>query len=143
MKKHSSVFVASAAASASSPMETTRRGTGSCRGIAVVCALALGVMIPVGTSLADVAEVYTKLGNGGCRTPRGTQGNYIPVEDVSFEQCRAYCDEAPKHNKRCWGFEYNPRSHSCELHTKEIAFATGKGPSVCYKNVCTGNGKTC
>jgi len=116
---------------------------GSCWRIVAVCALALAAVIPATTTSADVAETYVKLGNGGCRTPQGTMGNDITVNDISFSQCRDYCDEAPEHDKRCWGFEYHYPSRSCELHTKEIAYATGSGSSVCYKNICTGSGKAC
>lgn len=125
------------------PAAMVGRGMGSWWKIVAVCALALASVIPAGPISADVAETYVKLGNGGCRTPQGTMGNYVTVRDVSFNQCRQYCDEAPRHDKRCWGIEYHAPSRYCELHTKEIDHASGSGPSVCYKNICTGSGKAC
>ena len=130
-------------ASTLGPTAMGGRGMGSCGRIVAICTLVLAAVILATTSSADVAETYVKLGNGGCRTPQGTMGNYATVRDVSFNQCRQYCDEAPRHNKRCWGIEYHAPSRTCELHTKEIDHASGSGSSVCYKNICTGNGKLC
>jgi hypothetical protein len=123
----------SASAPALWPKAMLARRMGSCWRIVAMCTLALAAVIPARTASAEYQ--YVKLGNGGCRTPQGTMGNYITVENISFDRCRAYCDEAPQHQKRCYGIEYHRQRHTCELHTKAVASATGSGPSVCYQAI--------
>jgi hypothetical protein len=112
---------------------------------AAIAVYSLVMAVPAGAPLADVAESYVRLGNGGCRTAQGTTGKIGIVKDVTFDRCRRYCDEsAAKYDRRCFGIEYNSSTGYCELHTTQVAYASGgSGPSACYKNICTGNGKLC
>jgi hypothetical protein len=126
------------------PQFPTSRSVGARSAAIALCSFAVFAAVPAGGPSADIAETYVRLGNGGCRTAQGTMGKYATVEKVSFNECRRHCDEAPKYDKRCWGIEYNSSTGYCELHTTEVAYASGgSGPSACYKNICTGNGKLC
>ena len=72
----------------------------------------------------------TLLGEGGCRTADGEQGEHTMISAVSFDDCKAKCLEA---NGQCTALEYNSNNSSCEIHSEPITSFEGVAGVSCYR----------
>lgn len=78
----------------------------------------------------DEQDRLILLGEGGCRTADGSEGAYITISAVSFNQCEAKCFDV---NGQCTALEYNTNNSNCEIHSAPItSFEEVTGVS-CYQ----------
>ena len=71
----------------------------------------------------------TLLGEGGCRTADGEQGEHTNLK-VSFDQCKAKCLAV---NGQCTALEYNSNTNGCEIHSEPITSFEGVAGVSCYQ----------
>jgi len=72
--------------------------------------------------------MWELVGNGPCRNPAGTTGEYILLSGKSRDQCRADCAAEPT----CLGYE-SRNDGRCELHTDAVvAVASTTGRHECW-----------
>jgi PAN domain len=77
----------------------------------------------------DQQDRLTLLGNGGCRTADGGDGNPKYIPGLSLDTCKARCFET---DTPCTAIEYNTKNSNCEVHSQPITrFAETKGVA-CY-----------
>jgi hypothetical protein len=77
----------------------------------------------------DGDEHLTLLGEGGCRTADGGEGDPSTVEATSVEDCQTECFAGVT---RCAAVEYNANDGMCEVHHKPIASFEHVEGVTCY-----------
>jgi hypothetical protein len=79
---------------------------------------------------AQLQDRLTLLGEGGCRTADGEQGEYTTISAVAFDECKAKCSEV---NGQCTALEYNRNNGICEIHSEPITSFEGVAGVSCYR----------
>ncbi len=59
----------------------------------------------------------TLLGDGGCRTADGSEGNHTVISQESQEACKARCFVG---DEPCTAVEFNANNGNCEVHSRPI-----------------------
>ena len=77
----------------------------------------------------DDERQFTLLGEGGCRTTEGGDGNPVYFAGLSSEQCQAQCSAE---NGGCTAFEYNSTNSLCEIHEQAIVKVEGVDGVFCH-----------
>jgi hypothetical protein len=65
----------------------------------------------------DQQDKLTLLGEGGCRTADGGEGDYANVAAASAAECEAQCFAG---EKPCTAVEFNGNNNDCEIHHQPI-----------------------
>ncbi len=76
----------------------------------------IGLSLLVQNCGEDDRDGLTLLGNGGCRTADGGEGNPTFFE-VSLDACKTKCFED---DGKCTAVEYNANNSNCEIHSEPI-----------------------
>jgi hypothetical protein len=77
----------------------------------------VGVALAVQGCWENEPAQLTLLGDGGCRTADGTEGEYTVVRETSEDACKARCFGG---NAPCTAIEFNTNNGQCEVHTHPI-----------------------
>jgi PAN domain len=89
----------------------------------------VGIALTVQGCWDDPHEKLTFIGEGGCRTADGSEGQYTTVAAASADECEAQCFSA---ETTCKAIEYNSVYNVCEVHDRPITdYAQYAGVS-CY-----------
>ena len=75
-------------------------------------------------------EQLTLLGEGGCRSADGSEGNPTYVSGVSIDQCQSKCFNG---QANCTAVEYNTNNGQCEVHSDPIIKHEEVAGVFCYR----------
>jgi hypothetical protein len=74
-------------------------------------------------------DQLTLLGDGGCRTADGGEGEPIYLSGMSLDECKAQCFDG---NGPCAAVEFNATSGNCEVHSAPITKFEAVEGVACY-----------
>jgi PAN domain len=74
-------------------------------------------------------DQLTLLGDGGCRTADGREGEHTVVSQASHDACKAQCFVA---NEPCTAVEFNSNNGNCEVHSEQITKYEKVEGVACY-----------
>jgi hypothetical protein len=77
----------------------------------------LGIALAVQGCWEDEENRLTLLGDGGCRTADGGEGQPTHISGASLDACKARCFDA---DAPCIAVEYNANNNNCEIHSGPI-----------------------
>ena len=92
-------------------------------------ALAGIALVAAGCGEGDQGDGLTLLGEGGCRTADGGEGDPTSVTVASWEECAAQCSNG---SGTCKALEYNSNSGLCEVHSEPITQFEPVAGVMCY-----------
>ena len=78
----------------------------------------------------DEQDQLTLLGDGGCRTADGGDGEPQYVSGLSLDACKARCGDGG--DTACTAIEYNTGNGICEVHSKPITIFNAVDGVACY-----------
>jgi len=81
---------------------------------------------PNPSTSAPPGSLYTKLGNGFCRTASGARGTFSSRRASSLDACQVACTA----QETCVGVEFQ-QAGNCELHRESLARVSASSQSVC------------
>jgi hypothetical protein len=94
-----------------------------------ICLVVAGIALAVQGCWEDKPDELTLLGEGGCRTADGGEGDPRYVSGLSLDACKAECFNG---DVSCAAVEYNANNSNCEVHSGQITkFEDVEGVS-CY-----------
>jgi hypothetical protein len=93
------------------------------------CLAVVGIALAVQGCWGEDEQRLTLLGDGGCRTAEGGEGNQVPVSVASVDECKAKCFNE---NGSCAAVEYNASSDACEIHSAPITTYEQVDGVECY-----------
>ena len=89
----------------------------------------VGLALAVQGCWDDKEDRLTLLGDGGCRTADGGDGQPKYVPGVTLDTCKTRCFDT---DTPCTAIEYNTKNSNCEIHSQPITrFAEAAGVA-CY-----------
>jgi hypothetical protein len=74
-------------------------------------------------------DQLTLLGDGGCRTADGGEGEFTPFKVASWDECAAQCSGE---NGTCTALEYNANNGDCEVHQQPITSVAAVDGVQCH-----------
>ena len=77
----------------------------------------VGIGLAVQGCWENGQDQLTLLGDGGCRTADGKEGQHTFVKEASLDACKARCFGA---NGPCTAIEFNTNNSHCEVHSEPI-----------------------
>lgn len=77
----------------------------------------------------DKEDRLTLLGDGGCRTDDGGDGQPQYIPGLSLDACKAQCFAT---DTPCTAIEYNTNNSNCEVHSQPITRFAETAGVACY-----------
>jgi PAN domain len=89
----------------------------------------VGIALVIQACWQQEEDRLAHLGEGGCRTADGSEGEYTVASARSSEACEAQCRDT---NGRCTAVEYNDNNRQCEIDHQPIAKYEQVEGVACY-----------